>query len=86
MLKGDPGVCQYQNQFENDVWYVENVSFGTDVKLVVLLFKMTFNFKSRSKASKGEGYFVGYDDKGHATSVNRFKLDYPDAFEHLMDN
>ena len=51
----------YQKQFENDVWYVENVSFMTDVKMLFLLFKMTFA-KKRSSAAAGGSYFVGYDD------------------------
>ena len=51
----------YQQQFENDVWYVENVSFLTDVKMLFLLFKMTFS-KRRSETAAGGSYFVGYDD------------------------
>ncbi len=55
----------YQKQFENDVWYVENVSFMTDLKMVFLLFKMTFTKKARASAPGGS-YFVGYDDNGRA--------------------
>ena len=55
----------YQKQFENDVWYVENVSFKTDVKMLFLLFKMTFAKKVRTSA-QGGSYFVGYDDSGRA--------------------
>ena len=51
----------YHKQFENDIWYVENVSFMTDVKMLFLLFKMTFA-KKRSSAAAGGIYFVGYDD------------------------
>ncbi len=56
---------QYQRQFENDIWYVENVSFAVDVKLLILLFKMTFAKKDRISAPGGS-YFVGYDDNGRA--------------------
>lgn len=55
----------YQKRFENDIWYVENVSFITDVKLVLLLIKMTFSPK-RDKSAVGGSYFVGYDDDGRA--------------------
>ena len=55
----------YQKQFENDVWYVENVSFTTDIKMIILLFKMTFAKKVRTSAAGGI-YFVGYDDSGRA--------------------
>ena len=51
----------YQKQFENDIWYVENISFRTDVKMLFLLFKMTFAKKDRTSAPGGS-YFVGYDD------------------------
>ncbi len=55
---------QYQIQFENDVWYVENVSFLTDIKMCFLLLKMTLNFLNRDRAATGmaSSYFVGYDD------------------------
>jgi len=43
MKTGDPEQCQYQNQFENDIWYVENASFFVDLKMVLMLFMMTFN-------------------------------------------
>lgn len=67
----------WQEEFENAVWYVEHISFITDVKMVILLIKMTLNFKERSKNAGGLGYFVGYDDFGHATSLNRLKMDFP---------
>lgn len=56
---------KYQKQFENDIWYVENISFLTDVKMLFLLFKMTFAKKVRTSAA-GSRYFVGYDDNGRA--------------------
>lgn len=56
---------KYQKQFENDIWYVENVSFLTDVRMLFLLFKMTFAKKDRISAA-GSIYFVGYDDNGRA--------------------
>ena len=55
----------YQKQFENDVWYVENVSFLIDIKMLILLFKMTFAKKPEANASGGS-YFVGYDDTGRS--------------------
>lgn len=70
--------CQYHRQFENDIWYVENISFWTDLKLVFLLFKMTFSFKKRTKNATGESaaYFVGYDEEGCALSLNAAKEKY----------
>jgi lipopolysaccharide/colanic/teichoic acid biosynthesis glycosyltransferase len=85
MLEGNPEICQYQNQFENDLWYVENVSFNTDMKMLFKLFKMTFSIKKRKKSAVGNGYFAGYDESGLATTLNRFKRMYPDKWEHLVN-
>lgn len=65
------GLSQYHIQFENDVWYVENISFLTDIKMCFRLVKMVFAMKMRDHQAKGEAasYFVGYDDKGHALSM-----------------
>ena len=60
----------YQWSYENDVWYVENVSFLSHIKMVFLLVKMVFSFSRRGDQATGHGisYFVGYDDEGIATS------------------
>lgn len=67
--------CRYQRTFENDIWYVENVSFSQDLRLIFLLIKMVFSFKKRTEQAVGEGvsYFVGYDNEGHAMSMNKFR-------------
>lgn len=65
-------VSQYHIQFENDVWYVENISFLTDVRMCIQLVKMVFSFKRRDHQAKGNAasYFVGYDEDGYALSMN----------------
>ncbi len=55
----------YHKQFENDIWYVENVSFKTDTKMLYFLIKMTLAKKDRISAPGGS-YFVGYDDNCRA--------------------
>lgn len=64
-------ICPYHKQFENDIWYVEHVSFITDVKMIVLLIKMVFNTKKRCTSAQGTTslYFVGYDDVGYALDM-----------------
>ncbi len=66
---------RYQRTYENDVWYVENVSFLLDVKLVLLLVKMVFSFKKRGDQAAGKGvtYFVGYDENGIALSMRNYR-------------
>lgn len=85
MLLGKEDQCLYQSQFENDIWYVENISFTTDIKLLFKLFAMTFSFKKRGKAAEGAGYFAGYDQNGIATTLNRFKRMYPELWKHIKE-
>ena len=67
---------RYQLTFENDVWYVEHISFLQDVKMVFLLIKMVFSFKRRSAqaTAEGIGYFSGYDENGLAVSMRTYKM------------
>lgn len=74
----DDQICKYQRTFENDIWYVENVSFFTDIKMFLELIKMVFSFEKRDNQAKGEGvsYFIGYDNNGFAISMNVFRNRY----------
>lgn len=49
-------------KFEKDVWYVENISFKTDVKMMIDLIKMTLDMRTRGRHADGLTYFIGYDD------------------------
>ena len=56
-------------QFDNDVWYVEHVSFAVDIKMVFALIRMTFNRKtSKMRGNAVRGSFMGYNPDG--TSIN----------------
>ena len=59
----------WAEQFENDVYYVEHVSFLLDVKMVLALVGLVFNKKSSAmRGSAVRGSFMGYYADG--TSVN----------------
>lgn len=66
----------YYWKFENDIWYVENIGFKTDIIMLVKLFKLTINMKKRGNHASGLSYFVGYDDEGHAISLRQAKEMY----------
>lgn len=67
----------WQEQFENDVWYVENVSFFVDCKMFLCLFKMVFDKDMRKNhAVTGAGDFIGYDDNGIAFGANNIPTKY----------
>lgn len=77
-------VFKYHRTFENDVWYVENVSFLLDIKMVLALVKMVFSFGKRGDQAQGKGitYFIGYNEKGQAMSLKNYRElaeegDYP---------
>lgn len=69
---------KYHVQFENDIWYVEHVSFRTDCYLVWQLVKMVFNKKYRETGAAGASYFVGYDENGYATSMKKISREHPE--------
>lgn len=61
----DQTVDTHDDQFENDVWYVENVSLSTDIKLFVRLVSLALNRKHAQKRSGAmRGSFMGYDEHG----------------------
>lgn len=81
---GDENWPSYQRQFENDIWYVEHVSFLTDCRMVIRLFKMVFNMKRRGKNAAAAGYFIGYNDKGYAISLKKVDQKYIDEYEKYI--
>lgn len=81
----DETVSQWNKEFENAVWYVENVSLKTDIMLCFMLVKMTFSIKKRAKNAGGLSYFVGYDDNGNATSLKKLKEDFPEVLNEIND-
>lgn len=76
----------YQEQFENDIWYVENISFLTDVKMVFALIRMVFDTSERGDhASVGGGELVGYDENGNAFSMRRIPEIYEKEYQELLE-
>ena len=79
--RGDLGhVWTWQEQFENDVWYVEHVSFGTDLMMFTNLVRFAFDRKSteaRAGVSK-KGVFMGYDLDGNAINLDGVPQEYLD--------
>ena len=75
----------YQEQFENDIWYVENASFLVDCKMVISLIKMVFNSQERGDHSKvGGGDFIGYDENGIAFSMRRIPERYERMYQEYL--
>lgn len=68
-------ICKFQQTFENDVWYVENVSLLQDLRMFLLLVKMVFSMGKRGNQATGKSisYFVGYNKDGVAISMNTYR-------------
>ena len=82
----DGHIRLYQEQFENDIWYVENVSFIIDCKMILELVKMVFNHKERSDhAQVGGGPFIGYNDEGQAFSMRRIPEKYEKEYQSRLE-
>ena len=79
-------VWTWHEQFENDVWYVENVSFRTDCKMVYNLLRFTLDRKSaNARAVADRGTFMGYDLNGMAINLDDVPQEYIDRVAAEMD-
>lgn len=76
--KSNP-INSYADQFENDVWYVENVSLRTDVMLAARLVGAVFDRKqSTTRSAAKKGSFMGYDVTGRvvdSSSIPTWAID-----------
>lgn len=78
-------VWSWQEQFENDVWYVENVSFKTDIYMVWRLIKFALDRKSsKIRAAAKRGIFMGYSLDGRTIGLEEIPQSYIDECENWM--
>ena len=57
----------WEARLENDVWYVENCRLMLDIRLFLRLVHITlFPQNSAERETAGCGFFLGYNDAGHA--------------------
>lgn len=70
---GNESLVTWQAQFENDIWYVEHISFKTDVSLVIRLIRFALDRKnSEARANiSGKGIFMGYSPEGEAINLSQ---------------
>lgn len=69
----------WQDQFENDVWYVENVSFKTDCYMMYQLVRFTFDHKhAAERGSAMRETFMGYDVNGTVITLTEVPQEYID--------
>lgn len=67
----------WKGRFENDIWYVEHVSFKTDILMMLKLVKKVFTRKERTTSAFGhEKEFVGYDSEGNIITATNIPEKY----------
>ena len=70
-------VWKWQEQFDNDVWYVENISFKTDCLMLIRLVQFTFDKKNaKTRANAKKGIFSGYDWQGNTINIEEVPYEY----------
>lgn len=73
------GGMNWQNRFDNDVWYVKNISFKTDIIMCWLLVRDVLFSSRREERSKAEiGTFIGYSLDGKAIDSYQIPQKYYD--------
>lgn len=73
MSERPEGVDPAHFRFENDVAYVESLSFMTDVRQAFRLVAVVFRRAGSSPYTGTDGHFIGYDSNGEAMSQGRLK-------------
>lgn len=72
-------VWSWNDQFENDIWYVENLSFKTDCRMVANLVRFALNSDNAcARAVASRGSFMGYDTNGMAINDAQIPQAYID--------
>lgn len=80
-------VWTWQEQFENDVWYVEHVSFWTDCFLCFRLIQFALDQESaKARAGVQRGIFMGYDLDGNAITLDEVPQEYIDIYDATSTN
>lgn len=81
------GPVTWQEQFENDVWYVENVSFRTDCYMCLQLLRYAFDKKNSQIRSTGRrGIYIGYDLNGTAITFEELSEDTIQEYLKVKEN
>ncbi len=74
----------WQDRLDNYVWYAQNVSLATDIRLIWNMVAMVFSKESTSQRSVSKsGAFLGYDINGAAIDSNSVPRKYVDM---LLEN
>lgn len=69
----------WQERLDNDVWYVENLSFKTDIIMCIRLLQFALSKKdSKVRSEAGGSTFEGYTEDGIVITVEEIPQEYID--------
>ncbi len=72
----------WDEQFENDIWYIENISFATDCIMIKNLLSFAFDRKnSNARSTTARKAFIGYDFDGKAIGLNDLSQEFIDSMQ-----
>ena len=72
----------WRDQFENDIWYIEHISFMTDVKMVWAIFKAVL----RASDKRANDTRVAFDGKNLDETKSRNEIGIVTHFDSLENN
>ena len=76
------GIWTWQERLDNDVWYVEHLSFLVDCRMVVNMVRYALDPKmSSARANAETGTFMGYDRQGVAITQYQLEEEYPEYMD-----
>lgn len=79
-------VWTWQEQLDNDVWYVEHLSFKTDCLMFWNLIRFALDRKSTAaRAVSARGTFIGYGDDGRAITMDEVPQSYIDKVVDALE-
>lgn len=80
--RGDSPIRSWQEQFENDVWYVEHVSLLTDIAMLFRLVLFAVNPQQvKHRAGVQRAAFMGYDETGKALDFYDIPVERFEAYD-----
>ena len=84
----DMGYMTWENRLENDVWYVQNISFRTDCRLLFLLAREVICGKEKADRGTGgkEGTFMGYFPNGKVMNSFQIPQKYYERAMYITEN
>ena len=78
VIKKTSEMTGHQHQFDNDLWYVENVSLFTDIKMFFGVVRMVLDKGDRKEHAERVPFFAGYNDNGCAINLVEAVKMYPE--------